>query len=575
MMRGGILPAWRFALWRTLPAALLLLSAGLAQAERAPTPRTPEAGPRKPRWLTNLPGNWRIVRLPDSRLAGLLAGEAEGQYGVIARYSSDNGQTWEEAKFLFPLNRDMGSPEPLVDRNGELQLFFLKAREKKTDDDGSGMPMGIDIWHARTTGGRTQMSPPVEIWRGYCGSMNCELQLKSGRILFPFSYYTNSLWSNRGPGTEAFTYRGRGVCAVLYSDDDGKTWQLSPAKLRVSTPDLSTDEGAIEPVIAELRDGRAWMLIRAQHGRFYESFSTNGADWSLPRPTRILSSDSPAGLVRLDDGRLALLWNNCLRFPYAYGGRHVLHAAVSDDDGKTWRGFREVARNPRRDEPPPPRGDHGATYPIPMAANDGLIISTDGLPSPRYNLMIDPKWLLETTQQDDFTDGLEQWTAFGVQGVGLAPHPQKPDARVLQIRKTAPDWPAGAVWNFPSGASGRLRLRLQIREGFRGALLGLTDHYSVPFDDLDRFANLYNLELGPEGQMNGRKAFVPGRWHELELRWAGPTRRCQVFLDGKPLANLPLARETLGVCYLRLRSTASVTDPAGLWIESVEAEVQP
>jgi hypothetical protein len=549
---------------------------GAEPARGMPRPAGAKKAVTKPGWLLNLPGYTRVVRRQDGKLAAITTGTVGSTSGVVARFSSDNGQTWGEPQLLFPLSEEFGGPEPLVDQKGELQLFFLKERKKTTDDDGSGMPMGIDIWHTHTSGGWKQAPPPVRIWKGYCGSMNCEVQLKSGRILFPFSFYSNCTWSHRGEGTEAYTYRGRGVCTLLYSDDGGDTWTLSPSRLRVSTPDLSTDEGSIEPVLAQLSDGRVWMLLRTQYGRFYESVSQDGAVWTTPKPSRILAGDSPAGLVRLDDGRIVMLWNDCLRFSYAYGGRMVLHAAVSADDGKTWRGFREISRDPRRSEPPPPNGDHGTAYPIPMAANEGMVISTDALPSPRYNLIFDPNWLLETHQQDDFSHGLDDWSAFGVKGVELVPAPGLPLYRkVLQIRKPEAEWPAGAEWNFPAGTSGTLRLRLQIWPGFGGALIGLTDHFSVPYDDLDRFNNLFNCQIEPDGKLPGQGALTPGQWHNLEFRWDGRKRTCRLMLDGQTVATLPQARDTLGINYLRIRSTAPETDPAGLLIESVEAQVSP
>jgi hypothetical protein len=94
--------------------------------------------------------------------------------------------------------------------------------------------------------------------------------------------------------------------------------------------------------------------------------------------TDIVSSDSPAGIVRLVDGRVVLVWNQCLRHPYAYGGRQVLHAAVSGDDGATWRGYREVARDPFRNDPPPTSGDHGTAYPFPVATEDNVVIISTG-----------------------------------------------------------------------------------------------------------------------------------------------------------------------------------------------------
>jgi hypothetical protein len=38
---------------------------------------------------------------------------------------------------------------------------------------------------------------------------------------------------------------------------------------------------------------------------------------------------------------------------------------------------------------------------------------------------------------------------------------------------------------------------------------------------------------------------------------------------------LPLLHETDGVNYLRIVSTAEERDPAGLWIESTEAQITP
>src|SRR5579872_4390413 len=348
----------------------------------------------------------RVAKLRDGTLIAIFVQAGQAGPELVARNSRDNGDRWGEIQILTPLPNDergWGSPEPLVDQDGELHVFFLKGRKK--------MPAGldIDIWHAKSSERRTRWPPPRRIWEGYTGSLNGVLQMKSGRIVLPFSYMTKRTWADRGQGFDAFTYMGTFDCTVLFSDDHGATWQESPTPLKTTAPDLGT-YGAIEPVVVELSDGRVWMLLRTQHGRFYESFSSDGGSWSKPQPSRILSSDSPAGLCRLDDGRIVLFWNNCLRFPYAYGGRHVLHGAISADDGKTWRGFREVARNPKRHEPPPPSGDHGATYPIPCAINKGKITTTTGLPSPHFNLFVDPEWFYATSQSDDFRNGLEQWS---------------------------------------------------------------------------------------------------------------------------------------------------------------------
>jgi len=548
---------------------LLLIGCFGATSEIYPSHLQRVVSDIKPRFLNNLKEVSRVAKLPNGKLIAVFTRNNGSAPELVGRYSSDNGQTWSEVQSLTPLPKDesgWSSPEPLVDQGGELQIFFLKSRKKQL----SGLD--IDIWHTKSTNGRTNWRVPRRIWEGYTGSLNSVIQMRNGRILLPFSYMTKRTWAKRGEGFDAFTYMGTFNCTVLYSDDQGDTWQLSPDELKVTAPDLST-YGAIEPVVVERKDGQVWMLLRTQHGRFYESLSKDGITWSKPRPTRIFSSDSPAGLVRLGDGRIVMFWNNCLRFPYAYGGRHVLHGAITSDDGKSWRGFREVAHNPRRDEPPPPTGDHGATYPIPCAVADGCIITSTGLPT-NYNLFVDPKWFYETKQREDFTQGLENWSAFGTKGVELSIHPDKQNARVLSLRKTELDWPAAAVWNFPSGTKGSLHLRILIKPGFEGVRIGVTDHFSVPFDDLDEFHNLYNVAINSEGKI-GKTKLTPNRWHTVQLKWDIEQRRCRVLVNGHEVTVLIQSRETLGANYLRLISTAETTDLAGLLLEEVEANIIP
>lgn len=528
----------------------------------------------------------RVAQLPDGTLLGVYVCSEAHVQNVAAKSSTDCGRTWTMPEALFSLPTKPGrwaGCEVLVDQEGEMHVFLLNDRNTGVLADPSGeekrKPLGfselrLDIWHCKTEADRANWRRPQCIWQGYTGSLNSVIQMREGRILLPFSYLTSRTWQDRGEGLDAFWYAGKFSSTLIYSDDGGDTWRPSPSELKVHTPSIGT-YGSCEPVVLQLLDGRVWMLVRTQLGRLYESFSPDGITWSPPRPTLMLSSDSPVGLVRLADERIVLLWNKCLRFPYAHGGRHVLHAAISEDDAQTWIGHREVARDPFRHEPPPPRGDHGTAYPFPAALRDGSVIMTTGQgPGGIAIVKIKPAWLCETHQETDFSTGLEDWSVFGCKGVELKKHPRKQEAQVLSIAKIDNEWPAAAVWNFPSGARGRLSIKLCLQEKFGGAHLMLTDHFSVPFDPEDALYALYNVGMSPEGKLADEKQLSPGQWYTVQLEWDCGTRICEVSADGKSIAIVPLRRESEGACYLRVKSTAEEAGEGSLLIESVMVEVE-
>jgi hypothetical protein len=535
-------------------------------------PHSPRGG--SPPDMIAIPEYMTYAGLPDGKVIGVLG--ALHKNNAVARYSSDEGATWGEENTLFPLDGSggWGLQNCFLDKDGELQVigsFSNDAENPKTIYDTR-----YDIWHARSRDGRRSWNRPTTVWKGYAGSLLSFLQLRDGRVIVPFCYLTHRSWAERGEGFDQFTYMGRFSSSAAHSDDSGQTWHTSPNELKEPTPQIGED-GGIEPCVLELKSGRLWMLIRTQNGRFFESFSEDrGAGWTHPVPTGITSSDSPCSLTRLRDGRVVMLWNNTLRYPYANGGRSVLHGAISEDDGKTWRGYREVAANPYAVEPPPPNGDHGVTYTVPALTASGKILTSLSTGHGRDTLIlrVDPEWLYETKQDADLSKGLRGWSFFGTRGVALEAHPDNSSRQVLGLRKPDPEWPAGVVWNFPSGKRGQLRIRLRLATDFAGALLGITDHFSVAFDEQDRFFNVFNLDIGPGGRLAEGGQIAVGKWTDLEFNWdCESQRQCSVTMNGRSAARLNMKRETPGPSYLRLRSTALGQDRGGLQVESVSVDV--
>jgi len=525
---------------------------------------------------------YRAMQLPNGKIIALSIARDKRQQTMQARYSGDNGHTWSAPEDLFQWPKEAGGfglIETLIDKDAEIHIFSLCDGNGgglyPNQEEGTPIRAGnvMDVWDVRSLDGRARWTTPKRIWTGRAGDLLSAIQLRNGRLLLPLNISHGRSWDNRGGGFLDFTYVGDWGVITLYSDDDGDTWQTSNQELVVETPDLYT-YGANEPVVLQLRDGRVWMLMRTQRGRFYQSFSEDGARWTSPKPSTLIASDAPAGLLRLQDGSILLFSNACLRYAYGYGARYVLHVAISRDEGKTWRGFREVARDPERNHTIKLDGDYGLAYTFPTLTTDGHVLFSNWVEEGaiRNFRLMDPSWIYETRQNTDFSKGIDDWSVFGSKGVELQADPVNTAAKVLRIRKAELDWPAGAVWNFPIGSKGQLQLKIRLRPGFGGANLGLTDHFSVPWDVEDQFFDVFNIALPASGQVLPNVKLEPGRWYELTFAWDTEARRCRISVDGKFAGLVQDDRWAEGINYLRLRSL-SVKPDAGLEIGSVRADV--
>ena len=141
---------------------------------------------------------------------------------------------------------------------------------------------------------------------------------------------------------------GRNALCTCSSTDDGATWRASNI---IDLGGAGHHDGAFEPTLVELQDGRLWLLIRTNLDRFWEAYSDDGGCyWRVIQPSRIEASTSPGYLTRLASGRLVLLWNRLYpegqdhfarrSWPYseaeASWHREELSIAFSQDEGETW-----------------------------------------------------------------------------------------------------------------------------------------------------------------------------------------------------------------------------------------------
>ncbi|NLF08013.1 MAG: exo-alpha-sialidase [Pirellulaceae bacterium] len=547
------------------------------------------ATPRPPEILGPADGLSFVVPFSDGSVYAIFSRTTSGCQVMACKRSTDNGRTWSATETLYQLSaEDIGtqlySTVPLATIDGGLQLFTMVGRGTGSNP---GVDRFIDIRQTHAPQPLTDWHSSQRIFEGYVGAINGVVQLRSGRIVLPFACWVG--------GRPSAPPTGSNVATVVYSDDNGDTWRQSPARLTAPCYDgyNGNNYGAIEPTIIQLADDRAWMLMRTQTGFLYESFSLDGANWSPAVPSRFRSSSSPAGLTRLPDGRIVLFWNNCentsrIEGKLVYTTRDVLHAAISSDDGKTWRGYREVYLDPYRNQSPPATGDFGTAYPYPTAIVDGKIILVTGQGADRRKmLLVDPDWLEQIGAEDDFSQGLDGWSVFKpygepvgakqarVQGAELVDHPAKPGAKVLHVRR--PDDKDGdeAVWNFPAGREGTAAVKLLMQPGCQGISLTLADRYIQPNDAVGRQKELFRLSIDADGLFHaGTPALTLGGWHTFTLEWNLDEQLCKILLDDQPVCSMPMLnaeQNSPGISYLRLHSTAQNVDEAGMIVEWVRA----
>jgi sialidase-1 len=253
-------------------------------------------------------------------------GGAPGDFAqarISGAKSGDGGRTWGEHFTLVENTGGMNimSVSFLRIRTGEI-LFFYCVKNTKTD---------LKLYVRRSADEAKTWSDPRRITpdTGYHVMNNARaIQLKDGRIICPVAW------------TEEAIRKGEVYRAVMYfSDDDGRTW------VRGRGETFCGQRGAMEPGVIELKDGRLLEIIRTQFGMIWHAHSSDrGGTWTEAKPWTVVTPEAPSTLVRLpDNGDFLLLYNPIAQMSGDHSGRRTpLAAAISSDEGQTWRKMKLV-----------------------------------------------------------------------------------------------------------------------------------------------------------------------------------------------------------------------------------------
>jgi len=380
---------------------------------------------------------------------------------------------------------------------------------------------------------------------------------------------------------------GINLPAFLYSDDGGKSFRITelppPPRHEVAFPHKgirwSICNGS-EPCAVDLGGGKIMMLIRTSTDFFYQAFSEDGGEhFGEMMPAPFHGTNTTAFLLKLSDGRILALWNNTQPLPEedheaqkpplpqsikigywedVFTNRDAAHAAISEDGGKSWIGYREILLNPIRNA-------EDFRYAGSRASNDKSVHQFEAMELPmgkvlvsagqnaasRRLLIFDLRWLYEAERKEDFIEGLKNVSTqtylksiagSTMEDVGnghcsynrissavMLPDPEggyrdypfiggKTDERLMHQTR-------GLVWNFPAARAGEVSIALRL--DCASMHLTLSDRWFNPADEYAPMLSPLSFEIKKEEVKDG--FFTLSVHFDTQSGWA------LLLLDGQQI----------------------------------------
>ena len=277
-----------------------------------------------------------------------------GQFTV----SDDGGITWGEWYPGLDENGDGVSGPCLVSlAGGAIGMASMRRRP------GAENPYETEMLFRRSEDEGKTWSPPVVMNQCLLRAhalQDTMIRTESGRIILPvYCGLGQGIFHQEGApfvggylngnfiSTDAHFYDPHfSVSYVLYSDDEGETWQPNRnGELFILLDDVTTWYGAAEPSVVEVTPGNLMMVVRTRLGRLFQAFSDdNGETWSRLVSTQLAGSQAPGQIRKLPEtGHLLVVWTQQSEQEVRQGFiRTRLSSAISRNQGGIWEHFQNV-----------------------------------------------------------------------------------------------------------------------------------------------------------------------------------------------------------------------------------------
>lgn len=274
-----------------------------------------------------------------------------GQIDVMLRRSTDGGATWSPMKKIIELDgkfeRNPAAVAQKLGKEGEITVnnplaiadprpgvvHFLYCVEynrlfyMRSEDDGATFGKPLEI-----TAAVDKLRPSYD-WQSMAVGPGHGIRLQNGRLIA-------AVWLSTGKGGHAHR---PSVVSTIYSDDDGKTWQLGEIVANETKPLVNPSES----ILIELADGRVMINIRSEspeHRRAVAISPDGSTKWTTPKfDEALLEPICMANLVRWDSGsKKRIVFSNPHNLERANAkpgqgrDRKNLSLKLSYDEGQTW-----------------------------------------------------------------------------------------------------------------------------------------------------------------------------------------------------------------------------------------------
>lgn len=268
-----------------------------------------------------------LVTATDKRWNG--SADLPNHIDVLARRSTDNGDTWSDPVVIAGEGTTMGYGDPALvvnKKNGEIVCLF--ASDRGLYNSTPATPLRINISVSKDNG--ITWSTPREITSQIYGSGCADPTTKNWQAAFVTSGSAAQLSSGRLMAVLAVKETATSGISnyVMYSDDNGENWKVS-LNVACTTGD--------EAKVVELDNGDVLMSIRHSGNRLFNISRDQGITWGAPfSQSGIMDPFCNGDMIRYTSVSKGFDKNRLLHsIPFATSRKNV-SVLLSYDEGETW-----------------------------------------------------------------------------------------------------------------------------------------------------------------------------------------------------------------------------------------------